>query len=428
MAISNFKIKEISLEKNGQSNDFTRGISRIDYYEDVLSPTVICDLTFVDGDGVAGRLPINGGELVNIEIESEFPTRQILSFRTEDGNPLCVMNSSIMPTSQNQMFSLRLMNDDLLKNETSRVVRKYSATISSTIQSILEDDNLIATQRNTDRINPTQNSYTFIGSFKRPFDVISWLCPKSNSASNSSNGSEGTSSGGFLFFETKEGYNFIGIDDTFNDSSEVIELFQSDVPLQKSDPQFYRSFSDIQIVKNNDVFKSLRNGAYSHLSIFYDVYEMSYDVITTKLSDKYNSGGLKSSNSDASSVSLPNGLENSPSRLMFRILDRGYLNPDGEQFDSDQVAKDQADSYMRYNILFANSVKVTLPLNLELSAGQIVQLNIAQTGQNIRSTRDKYDRNLSGKYMISKLRHSMLGENNFTSLELIRDSYGIESE
>lgn len=427
MAVSNFKIKEISLEKNGQVNDFTRGISSVDYYEDILSPTVVCDLTFVDGDGVAGRLPINGGELVNIEIESGFPTRQTLSFRTEDSNPLCVMNSSIMPTSQNQMFSLRLMNDDILRNETSRVVKKYSATISSTIQSILEDENLIGTQRNT-RISESQNSYDFIGSNRRPFDVISWLCPKSNSASNSSNGSEGTNSSGFLFFETKDGYNFIGIDDTFNNSSDVIELFQSDIPLKTSDPQYYRSFSDIRMTKNNDVLKSLRNGAYAHLSIFYDMYDMNYNVVTTKLSQKYNTGGFKSSNSDSSTITLPNGLEDYPSRLMFRILDRGYLNVEGEQLNPEQVAKDQADAYMRYNVLFSNSVNITLPLNLELSAGQIVELNIAQTGQNVASNRDKYDRNLSGKYMISKLRHSMLGENNFTSLELIRDSYGIESE
>lgn len=426
MAISNFKIKEISLEKNGQVNDFTRGISQIDYYEDVLSPTVVCDLTFVDGDGVAGRLPITGGELVNIEIESEFPTRQTLSFRTEDNNALSVMNSVILPTSQNQMFSLRLMSDDILKNETSRVVKKYSAEISSIVQTILTDDNLIGTRRNLN-VNQTQNSYTFIGSFKRPFDVITWLCPKSNSRSNSGNGSEGTNSSGFLFFENKEGYNFISIDDTFNESDDALELFQSEVPLKNSDPQFYRSFSDIQVTKNNDVLKSLRNGTYAHLSIFYDVYSMSYDVVTTKLRDKYNSGGLKASNPDASSVNL-NGLEDFPSRLMFKIIDRGSLNDEGEQFDPEQVAKEQANAYMRYNLLFANSVKVTLPLNLELTAGQIVNLNIAQTGKNIPSNRDKYDRNLSGRYMISKLRHSMLGENNFTALELIRDSYGVESE
>ena len=426
MAISNFKIKEISLEKNGQVNDFTRGISQVDYYEDILSPTVVCDLTFVDGDGVAGKLPITGGEQVNLEIESGFPTRQTLSFRTEDNNALSVMNNTILPTSQNQMFSLRLMSDDVLKNETSRVVKKYSGSISSIVQKILTDENLIGTQRNVN-VTQTQNSYTFIGSFKRPFDIITWLCPKSNSSSNASNGSEGTNSAGFLFFETKEGYNFISIDDTFNDSDDVIELYQSDTPLVNSDPQFYRSFSDIQITKNNDILKGLRNGTYAHLSIFYDVYDMSYDVVTTKLKDKYNSGGLKASNPDASSVNL-NGLEDYPSRLMFKILDRGSMNEDGEQFDPEQVAKEQANAYMRYNLLFANSVKITLPLNLELSAGQIVNLNIAETGQNVQTNTDKYDRNLSGKYMISKLRHSMLGENNFTALELIRDSYGVESE
>lgn len=426
MAISNFKIKEISLEKDGTVHDFTRGITQIDYYEDVLSPTVVCDMTFVDGDGVAGRLPINGGELVNVEIESGFPTKQKLMFRTEDDNPLCVMNSSIMPTPQNQMFTLRLMSDDVLKNETSRVVKKYSAKVSEIVQKILKDeDNLIQTKRELN-IDSTGNSYSFIGSFKRPFDVITWLCPKSNTSSNSSKKSDGTASCGFLFFETKFGYNFIDIDNTFKTESDPLQLLQSNTPLQPSNVQYYRTFSDIQIVKNNDVLKSLRHGTYAHLSIFYDMYTMDYDVIKTKLSDKYKNG-MSVSNPDAESVSL-NGLEDYPSRLMFKLLDRGVMETEGEQLEPEQVAKDQANSYMRYNLLFANAVKITLPLNLELSAGKIVELKIAETGINTKTTKDKYDRNLSGRYMISKLRHSFLGENNFTALELIRDSYGVKSE
>ncbi len=425
MSISNFKVKEISLEKNGQKFDFTRGISQIDYYEDVLSPTVICDLTFVDGDGIAGRLPITGGESVNLEIVSNFPSKEKLKFRVESGNPLCVMNSSILPSSQNQIFSLRLMNNDILKNETSRVIKKYSSNISSTVQSILkDDDNLIKTGRKLN-INQTQNSYSFIGSNKRPFDVITWLCPKSNSSANPKKRGSNESCG-FLFFETKDGYNFMDIDNTFKTQKDPLELYQSDVPFEKSDSRFYRSFSDIQITKNNDVLKSLRNGTYAHFSIFYDPYTMDYDVVKTTLSTKYNDG-LVTSNKKSDSVNL-NGLEDYPSRLMFRFLDRGVLDSDGGQFNPSQVAKDQANSYMRYNLLFANSVRVTLPLNMELFAGQIVELKIATTGQNIKSKRDKYDRNLSGRYMISKLRHSFLGENNFTSLELIRDSYGVKSE
>jgi len=426
MAISNFKVKEISVEKGGELFDFSRGVTKIDYYEDILSPTVVCDLTFVDGDGLAGRIPITGGEFVNLEIESEFPTKQKLSFRVDDKNSLCIMNNSISPSPQNQIYSFRLMSDDVLKNETSRVVKKYSSKISSVVQTILTDKELIGTKREL-KIDETPNNYSFIGSFKRPFDIITWLCPKSNSESNSSNKSDGTVSAGYFFFETKDGYNFIGIDNQFKNSSNVIELFQSNTPLKPTDEKFYRSFSDIQMIKNNDVLQSLRHGTYAHTSIFYDVYSMEYDVVKTKLKDKYSSGQLKPSNPDVSSVKL-NGLEDYSSRLMFRILDRGSMKDDGEQFDPPEVAKEQANAYMRYNLLFANSIKITLPLNLELSAGQIVELNIAEASANYKKNEDKYDRNLSGKYMISKLRHSMLGDTNFTALELIRDSYGVESE
>lgn len=427
MANTNFKIKTLFIENESKKLDLRAGFISLDYYEDVTSPSVILDLVLVDGDGVLAELPLVGGESVSLEIEFTYETQEVISFTTEDNTQLVVVNSSISPSQSSNFYILKLMSLEILANETTRVVKRYDSNISSVVNTLLTENDLIGTKKELS-IESTKNSYSFIGCFRRPFDIINWLCPKSVPTVNSKTKSDSSQSAGFLFYETRKGYTYASIDKTFQNDT-FVELNQSTTPISISNPLYYRTFSQISTTENNDVLKSLRLGTYAHNSIFLNMWEMNYQVLVTKLSDKYNEGSLKPSNSSAQSFTL-NGLQDYPSRLMYRLLDAGALeNADkpGEPVDQSQLAKYQADAYMRYNLLFTSTTRISLPLNASLCAGDVVKLNIAK-GQKGSPT-SKVDENISNqRYIISKLRHSIQGDNNFTSLELVSDSYSVTSE
>lgn len=413
MAQGNFRVNTLTIENETKLIDLRSGFVSIDYYEDVTSPTVIVDLVVSDGDGLIASLPLTGAESVSLEIEAIYSNQEKISF-TKNDSKLCVVQASVLPGQSSNLYSLRLMSPEILANETTRVVKRYDAKVSEIVSKILTDNDLIGTKKQK-TIEPTTNSYSFIGCYKRPFDIINWLCPKSVPSDDTA---------GFLFFETRKGYYFCSIDKKFQDKKSI-ELIQSTTPLSSSDPKYYTSFVNIAITENNDVLKSLRLGTYAHNSIFLNAWTMDYKVVTTKLSEKYGSD-IKPSNSRAKTFKL-NGLQDYPSRLIYRILDPGVMDKDGEKIDEQQLAKYQANAYMRYNLLFSSTTQVTLPLNISICAGDVVSLQMAK-GQRGNPT-SKVDENLKNqRYIVSKIRHSIQGDNNFSSLELVSDSYSVSSK
>ena len=130
---------------------------------------------------------------------------------------------------------------------------------------------------------------------------------------------------------------------------------------------------------------------------------------------------------DPIDIKLPNIGENgkSPSRFMFRISDNGSmgvgedgLEPSGgEHADRTDFAK----SLGRYNLLFTQSLNISIPMNVNMKVGDIIRCKFPNLNQG--QTKEQ-DPNLSGKYLIRALHHHVEGNLNATYLKLIRDSYG----
>ena len=126
-----------------------------------------------------------------------------------------------------------------------------------------------------------------------------------------------------------------------------------------------------------------------------------------------------------------------PSRLLVRISDNGMLdgelkaNDDGDALDSGRNPADMAKSFTRYSLLFQQSLNITVPCNINLRIGGLINVKVPDVGPtNATSTKTAnkmVDPEVSGIYLIRALRHHFeLGEGrNVTSLNLIRDSYGL---
>ena len=126
---------------------------------------------------------------------------------------------------------------------------------------------------------------------------------------------------------------------------------------------------------------------------------------------------------------LPNGLEKNPTRLMLRILDKCALQKGSKK---DQIQKEnelaiyQSKSYARANLIFSQSMSVSIPFNPELRAGQMLDLKFPLRKSDDQET-TKYgnesDDDVSGKYLISELKHNIGGNRANTEVTLIRDAF-----
>jgi hypothetical protein len=406
MTVDNYKIKQLSIISDTFGEySIARGAA-INYYEDILCPTISLSITFVDTDGVLSNGPILGGESLVGEIYFPY-ANQSLKF-TKNHKIINQTTGDAFTKSSGQMATLNGFSLECLKNETIRLGKKYEGNIGNTVKSLLNgSEKSLQTKKKINSENTT-NSYSFIGNQKRPFDTIQWLCPKSQN---------GTTSGGFLFFETLDGYVFKSVDTLLKQSS--VATYKKTEIVNPGDR--FVIISDY-LTKNSDQSAMSRMGMYANKTIYWDSKNMKMQNDTQYQVTKVSQVSPKKY------PKLPENLHDQPTRFMFRMLDVGALQS-GETTEDEQkpeeLSKYQNQTYIRLNLLFSQSLNILVPLNPDLRAGQVitVQFPLPTSDQEKKKFGTDKTKDPSGNYLISQLKHSIYNNRAYTALKLIRDSF-----
>lgn len=424
-AISGLKFKQVEIISLDGSKriDLTNSIVFCDYFEDILSPCITMNLQIASQYSIYNGLPIRGGEKVLVDIETVSG-----NFVLDGDYGLYVYKVSAIVTDANkEFFTLQLVSREALTNETARVQKKYEKKpINDHVTDILK--NVLKTKKyKSENIEKTSNSYSFIGTVKKPFHVLTWLGPKGIPATSTSgkNGTKAKGVSGFLFYENKDGFNFRSIDTLVSStksqvgstSKEYIPKYTYTQAIEQGSVENNFTILNYNFEKNIDLMKSLRVGMYSNITYFYDLYNNKIEQITYNISDE-----VKSKLGGASKLAYPKDFGTKPSRVLFRTSDVGIVDSSGSTSDSGRDNTDMAKSFARYNLLFTQSLNMVVPLNVNLKAGGIIY---AQFQKVDASKSGEVDEEQSGNYLIKELRHHFEGGQMVTSLKLVRDSYGL---
>ena len=379
------------------------GTQSITYFESIKSPAISLSLNIIDVDQLISRQGITGGEYLSLRIKVQGYDKE---FEIKPKKHLMMLNSvkDVTTSSSKQVATLEFLSVEAIINETSRVNQRFTGNVTDTVKKLLKDKKGIQTKKNLDSDQAT-NSYSFVGNLKRPFDTIQWLCSKSQSSNVDS---------GFLFFDTLDGYVFKSIKSLLD--GKAVEYKKPETPDGEQ--------SGFTIVENNlnqtsDIGMSCRMGMYANKTIYINI-----DNATLKTVDfRIESLKLKKP------PKLPNGLETFPTRLMLRVLDKCALQKGSKKKEiqkENELAIYQSKSYARNNLIFSQSMSISIPFNPELRAGQMLDLRFPlRKGDDQETTKygNESDDDVSGKYLISELKHIIGGNRASTELTLIRDMF-----
>ena len=379
------------------------GTQSITYFESIKSPAISLSLNIIDVDQLISRQGITGGEYLSLRIKVQGYDKE---FEIKPKKHLMMLNSVkyVTTSSSKQVATLEFLSVEAIINETSRVNQRFTGNVTDTVKKLLKDKKGIQTKKNLDSDQAT-NAYSFVGNLKRPFDTIQWLCSKSQSSNDDS---------GFLFFETLDGYVFKSIKSLLD--GKAVEYKKPETPDGEQ--------SGFTIVENNlnqtsDIGMSCRMGMYANKTIYINI-----DNATLKTVDfRIESLKLKKP------PKLPNGLETFPTRLMLRVLDKCALQKGSKKKEiqkENELAIYQSKSYARNNLIFSQSMSISIPFNPELRAGQMLDLKFPlRKGDDQETTKygNESDDDVSGKYLISELKHVIGGNRANTELTLIRDMF-----
>ncbi len=411
MAETKFKFKKCELLPNEGSSldegyELLGGGPIVDYYESIDSPTISMNITFIDIDQVISRKGISGGEYIDLTVEID----GFDDFKLTQKKHNLMLNSvrNIITETNKQVATLEFVSVESIINETARVNKKFAGNVSQTVFELLIGDKKgIQTSKNLDKHDAT-NSYSFVGNLKRPFDTVQWLCPKAQSS---------TKNFGFLFYENFDGYHFKSIEKLL-EQEPSFTYTHTDKPYDQEASAF--KILQNRMVQTNDIGMNLRMGMYANRTIYVDIVNQTKEIVDFKITD-FN---LKKP------PKLLNGIEDFPTRLMLRVNDFGVAQKGSKKKDQQpesELAVYQNKSYIRNNLLFSQSFKISTSLNPDLRVGQVIEIKLPVKKGDGESKTDSYGNDKtndpSGKYLISGLRQIIGGEKSETQLTLIRDVF-----
>jgi hypothetical protein len=437
--------EELFLESNDQERtaDLKSGIVSIDYYEDILSPTVTAKVRVINtGDSIAPKdpndpkktdgpkqsiyngLPLRGGERLVMKILDQGKTgkgeeKKGLDFSTDPKKYLFVSSiTQVFQETQRESFLLNLVSREAITNETTRVMKRYKGTISDTVEKILK--NVLKVDKSRFKVERTLFPYEFIGNLRKPFATLISLASKSIPDKSKD------ATAGFVFFQTQDGFQFTSIDSLIDGESKATYRYtdanQSSVT-KNNDFNILQYSTD----KNQNLIENLRMGTYSFVRLAFNPLTLGFTQDVFKYGAKNTGKSKKISNlgrdlelpkiSDESDITL----DDLPTRAVSQILDVGASTKETKD-DNYNPSKFQGQNIVRYNLLMTQSVSMMVPCNTDLRAGDTITCEFPKIS---REDKNEIDPETSGKYLIKELCHHFEAKRSFTSMTLVRDTFGL---
>ena len=434
----NFKEFSITNPKTGQGIDVSPGVVEWRYYESILSNHITSSLVYGEtgnsvGEGKNAKdllngLPVRGGEPVRIRAVDDKGNE--LKF-IDDGALYVNRVKNVIQDTKSTVGQFDFCTKEYLSNEMTRCTKRYSGKISESVTNILK--NVLEIPPDKIDVEETANAYNFIANDRKPFYTLTWLGTKSIPTE------EYGKTAGFFFFQTREGFKFKSADTLVGPTQgggsadqKSLKKFEYTNMIEGQDG--FEKIINYNLNQNIDLQGKLFAGSYDNISYFINPYTFNVDYKEFNISKQSNS--VKKAGTELDFVMEEFREEKHPTRGMTMVLDVGAM-PSGstgkEQVErwkkdteenpdttNDKVMERVVQSIMRYNQLFSVNIDVMIEGDFSLKAGDIVYCEFPGLGaQTKRPSKES-----SGIYLIASVCHKVTSTQSFTSMNLIRDSFG----
>ena len=409
---------EITSNTGGGSIDVSAGIVDFRYFESILSNSVTATAQIIEtgnsdlNQGTLDGLPIRGGEKASWSIsdnQGNDLTVPLYVNRARDG----------IPGTQTDVYVVDFASKEYFANTQTRVVKRYEGKISDHVTSILTD---VLGAKGTNDVDETSLEYNFIGNDRKPFYVCTWLASKAVP----SQGVGGAA--GFLFFQTRDGFHFKSIDTIFGQGKSIGKYHYNNTPNEVSGQKKILNYT---IESDTELHQNLTLGTYHNKSIFFDFFKMDYREKPYDITEQEGKVQVAGNKGDQYNF-VAKEFTQTPSRFMTHVLDIG-VNPKGSGDDqlknwqseegegNFKVEDTQVQSIMRYNQLFTVKTQITIPGDFSIKAGDLIECSFPELSEGNPTNSNEES---GGIYMVAHVCHRVTSDSCFTSLGLIRDSYG----
>ena len=407
--VRNLTISGLEDGKTAVLGDNITTLMSIDYYESIFEPNFVFEIRFATIENTLSDLKLRGTERVSIEIDHQSGTLQFDDL---------LLNSFLLDSSEStaSVFRIQCIPVDVINNEKNRLVQRYDPKVktSTHVENILKSKLLV--DGDSLDIEETANSDGFYGNYWRPHKGIYWLARRAVSASMPEDGG-GTHRVGFLFWMTQSGYKFKSIDSIMSSSKDDVPVYvQNDIISNSSNFDIYNPKHEY----DQNIIQQMQKSLYGENRSYFNLHTLTVSPIVPLSKSNLKQAHL----GDEEKVDLNDDINDIPTVPIRKVVADFNMRTDGTYNDGDgeyNPHKTITESRMRYESLLSRSLRITVPCNFELEAGDVISAQLIQSA----SGTDPW---LSGYYIIKDLRHTVHFTENgvqcYTYLRLVRDTPG----
>ena len=423
---SSLSTKAIAIFKVGEDDkpyaNITNLVTHFYHMEDIMSPAFEGRMVIVDNSlSLVSRMPIQGNEKVTVEVEDTFNETYTYTYRV-----WTVANR--VSADRKQIYTLGLISEEGLMNEKITLEMQESGNISSMV------DKIVSENFDTEVVNneKTKNWAKLIPKRQSPFSLIRSLQTKA--VPSTSKNKKGTA--GFLFWQTRDGFNFRSFDGLILDNEDIPEGDWFYYAMGKTEEPTSNAIQEVAYVSEIDLMKKLREGSYSSRACYFNINTGKYKESVYKLDQVW-----EQMEHLGSQTQLPKGsVERAslPTRVMSSLVSNEFWYSGGNSAAADQTnqLKDYQGIYLqqaiaRTGLMFNQHLKISLTGHLEIQAGDCIEVRMpSQEHEGLKTKEGSWDPEHSGTFLVKRVTHQchIAGDQAYSVLELIRDSYGIKNK
>lgn len=394
----------IEITSRGRKIDIKAFVVQTVIYEDMFNNVMTGHLTILDAANFITQLPISGIETVTLS----FRTPGFKNERIKKTFYITAVSERSI-TEKEQGYVLNLISEEALVDNTSFISKKFSGKSDEVVKQVFTEylakgKQLIAEKQTTD--------VALVSPYWSPLKVINWIANRSYREVPNTLFYEGNK-----FFHYKSVDYIVKTEKTFATYSytpaNTVETYKNFVDK-------YYSINKIGGIQFLDVFKAQDSGYYASNLVTHDIglkqyKELNYDFYNNK-------SNIVSLETGKNTQLFPSNIPRNPYSMktvrtkQYAMFDE-MLDPKYENW----VLQRNSLLYEMGNLRFT----IEVPGRTDIEVGKIIECLIPKSlakpdGAKLEDYLDPY---LSGRYLITSIRHQFTLNNHEMILELAKDSF-----
>lgn len=396
------------ISANGLYQDITNQVLSIQIFEDLFSPFITGNIVIKDSLDLVNLFPFVGEETLELKLST--PT-------LKEGNIdakfyIYKMSDRDMVGDKSVVYQLHFTSIDAVVDLNKAISKTFSGKVSDIAQTVFSDKaNGLQTTKPVN-IEETANSTKYVSNFWSPVKNLFYL------VSNSVNKAGSPS---YLYYENRDGYNFLSLDSLY--TQPVLQEFIYDNYVRdnlngggniKNINEDYKRIEIITIPEAFDYISRIRNGMYGSK-------QYNHDIVSKKISSK-NYDMLQSFDKRNHLNNFPLASKKAVYRYNSKIdFEPKYYNNFSNFGDVTNSSIIQERTSVLKQIE-STKIQIIVAGRMDYTVGRKVTVTLPRIEPYTSQDRDPTDKMFSGTYLISAVNHYIDRERHECTLELVKDS------